>query len=158
MRLLRNPPVAVGASLSPSPTTRAAGVSLSPSPLSLSPSLFHLLSVAHTHTHTNTNIHTQKKIKHIQTIKSPEVRRVACVPRVLAGWSTRGPSWGHPVPVLGAVFPFLEPFCGHLSPKIDNASEKSTLRYPHEGSCVVGGNHQSPDANSLPRFKNGDFS
>ena len=31
---------------------------------------------------------------------------------------------------------FLEPLCGHLSPKIDKVSEKLTLRYPHEGSCV----------------------
>ena len=31
--------------------------------------------------------------------------------------STEGPSWGHPMPVLGALCPFLEPFCGQLSPK-----------------------------------------
>jgi len=30
----------------------------------------------------------------------------------------------------------LEPFCGHLSPKIDKVSEKLTLRYPHEGPWV----------------------
>ena len=32
---------------------------------------------------------------------------------------------------------FLEPFCGHLSPKNDKVYEKITLRYPHEGPCVV---------------------
>ena len=45
--------------------------------------------------------------------------------------------WGYPVFVLGAVCSFLEPFCGHLSPNIDNVSEKLTLRYPHEGPWVV---------------------
>ena len=44
--------------------------------------------------------------------------------------------WGHPVPVLGAISPFLEPFRGRLSPNIDNVSEKLTLRYPHEGPWV----------------------
>ena len=45
--------------------------------------------------------------------------------------------WGHPVPVLGAISPFLEPFRGRLSPNIDNVSEKLTLRYPHEGPWVA---------------------
>jgi len=31
---------------------------------------------------------------------------------------------------------FLEPFCGHLSPKINKVSEELTLRYPHEETCV----------------------
>ena len=31
---------------------------------------------------------------------------------------------------------FLEPICGHLSPKIDKVSEELTLRYPHEEPCV----------------------
>ncbi len=39
--------------------------------------------------------------------------------------------------VLGAVCSFLEPFFRHLSPKIDKVSEELTLRYPHEGPCVV---------------------
>jgi hypothetical protein len=30
---------------------------------------------------------------------------------------TAGPSWGHSKVVLGAIGSFLEPFCGHLSPK-----------------------------------------
>ena len=50
--------------------------------------------------------------------------------------STKGPMWGHPVPVLGAISPFLEPFRGRLSLNIDNVSEKLTLRYPHEGPWV----------------------
>ena len=51
--------------------------------------------------------------------------------------TTKGPMWGYPVPVLGAISPFLEPFRGRLSPNIDNVSEKLTLRYPHEGPWVV---------------------
>ena len=50
--------------------------------------------------------------------------------------STEGPSWGYPMLVLGAVCSFLEPFCGHLSPKNDKVSEELTLRYPHEGPGV----------------------
>jgi len=38
--------------------------------------------------------------------------------------------------VLGTIRSFLEPFCGHLSPKIDKVCEELTLRYPHEGPCV----------------------
>ena len=38
--------------------------------------------------------------------------------------------------VLGALCSFLEPFCGHLSPKIDKVSEELTLRHPHEGPWV----------------------
>ena len=49
---------------------------------------------------------------------------------------TEGPSWGHFKVVLGAIRLFLEPFCRHLSPKIDKVSEESTLRYPHEEPCV----------------------
>ena len=45
--------------------------------------------------------------------------------------------WGYPVPVLGAISPFLEPFRGRLSPNIDNVSEKLTLRYPHEAPWVA---------------------
>ena len=37
-------------------------------------------------------------------------------------YTTEGPMWGHPMPVLGALGPFLEPFCGHLSPKLDKVS------------------------------------
>ena len=38
--------------------------------------------------------------------------------------TTEGPSWWYPVPGLGAVSPFLEPFCGHLSPKVDKIIQK----------------------------------
>ena len=55
---------------------------------------------------------------------------------VLYVLSTKGPMWGYPRPVLGAVDPFLEPFRGRLSPNIDSVSEKLTLRYPHEGPWV----------------------
>ena len=38
--------------------------------------------------------------------------------------------------VLGTIRSFLEPFWGHLSPKIDKVSEELNLRYPHGGPCV----------------------
>ena len=44
--------------------------------------------------------------------------------------------WGYPRFVLGAIGSFLEPFCGHLSPKIDKVSVELTLRYPHEEPWV----------------------
>ena len=47
---------------------------------------------------------------------------VICVLSALESVSTEGPMWGHPMPVLGALSPFLEPFCGHLSPKLDKVS------------------------------------
>ena len=37
--------------------------------------------------------------------------------------ATKGPVWGYPRLVLGAVDPLLEPFRGRLSPNIDNVSE-----------------------------------
>jgi hypothetical protein len=57
-----------------------------------------------------------------------------------AGEATQTPMWGYPVFVLGAVCSFLEPFRGHLSPNIDNVSEKLTLRYPHKGPWVAPSN------------------
>ena len=50
--------------------------------------------------------------------------------------STKGPMWGYPVFVLGAISSFLELFRGHLSPKIDKVSEELTLRYHHEEPWV----------------------
>ena len=41
--------------------------------------------------------------------------------------------------VLGTIRSFLEPFCEHVSPKIDKVSEQLTLRCPHEGPCMEGG-------------------
>jgi hypothetical protein len=45
------------------------------------------------------------------------------------GWgvksdTTEGPSWGYPKVVLGAIRSFLEPFCGHSSPKVDEIFQK----------------------------------
>ena len=56
--------------------------------------------------------------------------------RPTLNFTTKGPMWGYPRFVLGAIGSFLEPFCGHLSPKIDKVSEELTLRYPHEGPWV----------------------
>ena len=47
-----------------------------------------------------------------------------------AGEATEGPMWGHPMPVLGALSSFLEPFGGHLSPKLDKVSWKLTFEIP----------------------------
>jgi len=44
--------------------------------------------------------------------------------------TTKGPMWGHPRPVLGAVDPFLEPFCGHLLLKVDRLCSKLTFEIP----------------------------
>ena len=44
--------------------------------------------------------------------------------------STEGPSWGHSKAVLGAISSFLEPLCGHLSPKNDKVSEELTFAIP----------------------------
>ena len=65
-------------------------------------------------------------------------RRTRTAARVAGGRSraARGPSWGHLKVVLGAIRPFLVPFCGHISPKIDKVSYKMTFEYPHEGPCV----------------------
>ena len=52
------------------------------------------------------------------------------------GGSTKGAMWGYPVFVLGAISSFLEPFRGHLLPKIDKVSEELTLRYHHEEPWV----------------------
>ena len=41
---------------------------------------------------------------------------------LMSSISTKGPMWGYPVFVLGAVCSFLEPFRGHLSPNIDKVS------------------------------------
>ena len=60
--------------------------------------------------------------------------------------STKGPMWGYPVFVLGAISSFLEPFRGHLSPKIDKVSEELTLRYHHEEPWVECHGRSSPSS------------
>jgi len=44
--------------------------------------------------------------------------------------STEDPMWGYPVFVLGAISSFLEPFYGHLSPKLDKLCSKLTFEIP----------------------------
>ena len=56
--------------------------------------------------------------------------------------------WGHPMLVLGAVCSFLEPFRGHLSPNIDNVSEKLTFEIPPQRA--LGGPSGLPS--HLPQF------
>ena len=58
--------------------------------------------------------------------------------------------WGYPVPVLGAISPFLEPSRGHLSPKVDKVYRNLTLRYPHEGPCVGWFQGANPARTELP--------
>jgi hypothetical protein len=70
---------------------------------------------------------------------------------MLAAITTKGPMWGHPMLVLGALCSFLEPFCGNLSPKIDKVSGELTLRYPHEGPWVVHRSRRAPPRSGLRR-------
>ena len=44
--------------------------------------------------------------------------------------ATKGPMWGHSRFVLGAIGSFLEPFCGHLLPKVDKLCSKLTFEIP----------------------------
>ena len=44
--------------------------------------------------------------------------------------STKGPMWGYPRLVLGALGSFLEPFCGHVLPKVDKIYSKLTFELP----------------------------
>jgi hypothetical protein len=38
--------------------------------------------------------------------------------------------WGYPRLVLGALGSFLEPFCGHVLPKVDKICSKLTFEIP----------------------------
>ena len=66
-----------------------------------------------------------------------EVNLVAAKGAAVRPLLTKGPMWGHPVFVLGAISSFLEPFRGYLSSKIDKFSQELTLRYHHEEPWVV---------------------
>ena len=50
--------------------------------------------------------------------------------RLLHHVSTKGPMWGYPRLVLGALGSFLEPFCGHVLPKVDKLCLKLTFEIP----------------------------
>ena len=52
------------------------------------------------------------------------------MPRQHTHVPTKGPMWGYPRCGLGAVGAVLEPFCGHLSPKLDQVSCKLTFEIP----------------------------
>ena len=43
---------------------------------------------------------------------------------------TKGPMWGYPRLVLGALGSFLEPFFGHVLPKVDKICSKLTFEIP----------------------------
>ena len=85
--------------------------------------LYRTLQPAH---NTNNHLMNQRRVQISPTVAL-----------VLNCLTTKGPMWGYPVFVLGAISSFLEPFRGRLSPNIDNVSGKLTLRYPHEGPWVV---------------------
>ena len=63
--------------------------------------------------------------------------------------STRGPSWGHLLVVLGAILSFLEPFCGHLLPKVDKFSCKQTFEILIRRA--LRGSTPAPTAIGVPR-------
>ena len=44
--------------------------------------------------------------------------------------TTKGPMWGYPRLVLGALGSFLEPFCGHVLPRVDRLCSKLTFEIP----------------------------
>ena len=44
--------------------------------------------------------------------------------------ATKGRMWGYPRLVLGALGSLLEPFCGHLLPKVDRLCSKLTFEIP----------------------------
>ena len=44
--------------------------------------------------------------------------------------TTKGPMWGYPRLVLGALGSFLEPFCGHVLPKVEKLCSKLTFEIP----------------------------
>ena len=50
------------------------------------------------------------------------VRGVRVLCALCPSVATKGPMWGYPRCGLGAVGAVLEPFCGHLSPKLDKVS------------------------------------
>ena len=56
-----------------------------------------------------------------------------CKIRMPSSGSTEGPWWGYPMLILGAVCSFLEPFCGHLSPKVDKIFQKLLLNEVSKG-------------------------
>ena len=60
------------------------------------------------------------------TVPRPEPRGGTSQRRTQA-LPTEGPWWGYPMLVLGAVCSCLEPFCGHLSPKVDKIFHKLLL-------------------------------
>ena len=95
--------------------------------ISLSVSLSFSLSLSRTSTHSLTHSLTHTHSRRCGS------SNVSGLPGTVA---TDGPWWGHPMLVLEALCSFLEPFCGHLSPKVDKVSEELTLRYPHEEPCV----------------------
>ena len=65
--------------------------------------------------------------------------------------STKGPMWWYPRLVLGALGSFLEPFCGHLLPKVDRLCSKLTFEIPPQRAlrgtihCVGGGHPIHPE-------------
>ena len=69
--------------------------------------------------------------------------------------TTRGPSWGHPMLVLGALGSFLEPFGGHSLPKLTTSLEN--LTYPHEGPCVEPTGAVPEDTVGSERFREAQF-
>ena len=64
----------------------------------------------------------------------PEISRQR-KPRSSPCGSTKGPSWGYPVPVLGAVCPLLST-CGKKCPRLPKNLVTLTFEYTHEGPCV----------------------
>ena len=61
------------------------------------------------------------KSNHNGSTHTPHEPRTGCC------ISTEGRSWGYPRCGLGAIGAVLEPFCGHLSPNVDEIFQKRLL-------------------------------
>ena len=62
---------------------------------------------------------------------------------------TKGPMWGYPRLVLGALGSFLEPFCGNVLPKVDKLCSKLTFEIPPR-RALRGSRFASPPACRVP--------
>ena len=93
------------------------------------------------------NPDTPKNAPETQNTK-PETNPPNPEPALCPVVSTRGPSWGHPMLVLGAPGSFLEPFCGYVLPKVDKLCSKLTFSIPPRRA--LSGSAQRPARSAPP--------
>jgi len=113
-----------GSSLSPARFARVNRSSLSHATLNMRP------EASQARTSSGSNVIPRRAHPGLASLRP---HRFSCARSEL---TTKGPSWGYPSPVLGAVAPFLSTF-GENHPRFLQNLSKLTLEYPHEGPCVV---------------------